>query len=105
MARVVGFAYLSPFHPAATMRHSAALTYFLDPECTGQGLGTLFLDQLLREGKALGITNFLAHISSGNPGSIRFHLKHGFTECGRFLDVGIKNGQSFDMVWLQKIAA
>lgn len=100
--RVVGFAYLSPFRPVSTMRHTAAVTYFLDPDHTGKGIGTMFLEHLLHAGNTLGITNFLAHISSLNPGSVRFHLKHGFTECGRFIDVGVKNGQPFDMVWLQK---
>jgi len=42
-----------------------------------------------------------AHISSLNEGSIRFHLRHGFTECGRFRRVGRKRGQDFDMVWMQ----
>ena len=99
---VVGFAYLSPFHPASTMRQTANLTYFLHPDFTGGGIGTAFLEHLLETGRTLGIINFIAHISSENPGSIRFHLKHGFTECGRFINVGVKNGRSFDMVWLQK---
>lgn len=101
--RVVGFAYLSPFHPVATMKQSATVTYFLDPEWTGRGIGTIFLDRLLQEGRGQGITNVLAHISSENPGSIRFHLKHGFTECGRFVAVGVKNGHPFDMVWMQRL--
>jgi len=49
----------------------------------------------------MGIDTFLAHISSLNEGSIRFHLRHGFTECGRFRCVGTKRGQDFDMVWMQ----
>jgi L-amino acid N-acyltransferase YncA len=99
---VVGFAYLSPFHSVSTMRRTAILTYFLHPEHTGQGIGTTVLEHLLQAGKNIGLNNFLAHVSSLNPGSIRFHLKHGFSECGRFLDVGEKNGRPFDMVWLQK---
>jgi L-amino acid N-acyltransferase YncA len=99
---VVGFAYLSPFHSASTIRRTAILTYFLHPEQTGRGIGTEVLEHLLQAGNSLGLTNFLAHVSSLNPGSVRFHLKHGFTECGRFLDVGEKDGHLFDMVWLQK---
>ena len=99
---VAGFAYLSPFHPAPTMRQTANLTYFLDPEFTGRGIGAMFLEHLLEAGKTLGITNFMAHVSSLNPGSIRFHLAHGFTKCGSFINVGVKNGRAFDMVWLQK---
>jgi phosphinothricin acetyltransferase len=103
--RVVGFAYLSPYHSAATMRRTACLTYFLRPEATGLGIGSRLLEHLLEAGAASGIRNFLAHISSHNNGSIRFHLKHGFRECGRFVDVGKKNGQVFDQVWLQLITS
>lgn len=99
---VVGFAYLSPFHSVSTMRHTATLTYFLRPGYTGRGIGTQLLEHLLQAGDTIGLTNFLAHVSSLNPGSIRFHLKNGFTECGRFFEVGEKNGHPFDMVWLQK---
>lgn len=102
---VIGFAYLSPFHPAPTMRHSGSLTYFIHPDHTGHGLGSAFLERLLDIGRGMGITNFMAHVSSLNPGSVRFHLTRGFTECGRFANVGIKNGRSFDMVWLQKVLA
>lgn len=99
---IVGFAYLSPYHPTPTMRHTASLTYFLDPQHTGLGIGSELLEYLLRAGENIGVTNFLAHISSENPGSIRFHLRHGFTECGRFIKVGVKKGRPFDMVWMQK---
>ena len=100
--KVVGFAYLSPFHPVPTMRQTANLTYFLHPDFTGRRIGATFLEHLLEAGKILGITNFMAHVSSLNPGSIRFHIAHGFTKCGSFDNVGVKNGRSFDMVWLQK---
>lgn len=100
--RAIGFGYLSPFHPAPTMRHTANLTYFLDPAWTGRGLGTTILERLLAEGRAAGIRTFLAHISSHNEGSIRFHLRHGFAECGRFHRVGRKHGREFDMIWMER---
>ncbi len=100
--RVVGFAFLAPYHPVPTMSRTATITYFLDPEETGRGLGARLLDHLIDAAGPLAISNILAHVSSMNPGSIRFHLKHGFAECGRFANVGIKNGHAFDMVWLQR---
>ncbi len=100
---IVGFAYLAPFHPVATMKKSALLTYFIHPDHTGKGLGSLLLEQLMEAGRRLEVSNFLAHISSANEGSIRFHTSHGFTECGRFLKIGTKAGQPFDMVWMQRI--
>jgi phosphinothricin acetyltransferase len=101
--QVVGFAYLAPFLSVPTLRRSATLTYFIHPEHTGHGLGGHFLEQLLESGRRLGVVSFLAHISSANEGSIRFHLAHGFTECGRFREVGEKHGQLFDMVWVQRL--
>ena len=100
-ARIVGFGGMSPIHPAATLRRAAQLAYFLAPECTGQGIGSRLLGALIEAGRQIGVDTFLAHISSLNDGSIRFHLRHGFTECGRFRCVGTKRGQDFDMVWMQ----
>lgn len=102
---VVGFGYLAPFHAVATMRRSAQLTYFILPDHTGHGLGTRMLELLIAEGRRLGVRSFLAHISSLNEGSIRFHRRHGFSECGRFLEVGEKHGRLFDMVWVQRLEA
>ena len=101
--RAVGFAYLSPVHPVPTMARSAQLTYFILPNHTGHGLGSRLLEMLMERGRAMGIDNFMAHISSLNEGSIRFHERHGFTECGRFQRIGTKVGQDFDMVWMQRL--
>jgi len=101
--QVRGFAYLSPFHGATTMRHTAVVTYFLHPKSTGAGIGTRMLHQLMEHGRDLGIRCYLAHISSLNEGSIRFHLTHGFEICGRFREVGFKHGAPFDMIWMQRI--
>ena len=58
------------------------------------------LERMLSEAEGLGITRILAHISSRNPGSIAFHRKHGFVECGRFPEIGQKRGELFDIVWM-----
>ena len=101
--RIIGFAYLSAVHPVSTMRRSAQVTYFILPNHTGQGLGNRLLELLLEEGRSVGVDNFMAHISSLNEGSIRFHTRHGFKECGCFRRVGTKHGQDFDMVWMQRL--
>jgi phosphinothricin acetyltransferase len=48
------------------------------------------------------VETILASISSRNEGSLRFHRKHGFRECGCFEGVGRKFDQDFDVVWMQK---
>ncbi len=100
--RVVGFGMLRPYHFASTFRRTAEVSYFLIPECTRQGIGTMMLKMFLAEAKRMGIDTVLASISSRNRESIGFHEKHGFRECGRFRRVGRKFGKDFDVVWMQK---
>jgi phosphinothricin acetyltransferase len=99
---VVGFAFLYPYHPAETLRRSATLTYFILPDHTGHGLGTQLLDRLVGDARRLGIDTLLAHISSANTGSLRFHQKHGFRQCGHFTRVGRKWHRDYDIIWVQK---
>jgi phosphinothricin acetyltransferase len=101
--RVVGFGMLRPHHPLSTFSNTAEVTCFLHPAYTGKGLGEKLLAYLENKAKERGITIILASISSLNPGSIDFHRKNGFVECGRFIKVGEKLGRAFDTVWKQKV--
>ncbi len=100
--RIVGFGLLRPFHFAGTFKRTAEVSYFLLPESTRQGLGTMILETLIGEARKMGIDSILASISSRNVESINFHVQRGFVECGRFKDIGRKFGQDFDVVWMQK---
>jgi phosphinothricin acetyltransferase len=60
-------------------------------------------ERLMHVAGEKGITSILAGISSLNSASIAFHKKQGFQECGRFLKIGRKWGQDFDVVWMQKM--
>jgi L-amino acid N-acyltransferase YncA len=100
---LLGFGMLKRFNPFPAFSRTAEVAYFIAPDNTGQGLGKLILDHLEEEGKKLGVTTLLAHISSLNIGSINFHKKNGFSESGRFVQAGVKNDQVFDSVWMQKM--
>jgi phosphinothricin acetyltransferase len=97
----VGFAFLHPYRAGSTFRRVAEVTYFIMPEHTGQGIGTTILEHLKLAAREQGIDTLLANISSRNEGSLRFHSKHGFEECGRFRRIGTKLGEDFDVVWMQ----
>ncbi|MEW5735656.1 MAG: N-acetyltransferase family protein [Thermodesulfobacteriota bacterium] len=101
--KVVGFGMLRAFHPAPVFLQTAELTCFLHPDHTGKGIGRMLLYVLERGGREMGVRNLLAGISSRNPGSIRFHEKNGFSECGRVKNAGRKHGLDFDVVWMQKV--
>ena len=102
-SRLIGFGMLRIFNPMPVFSHTAAITYFIDPVHTGNGLGRQLLEYLEKEGRKKGITTILADICSLNSGSINFHRKNGFVECGCFKQVGKKRGQVFDTVWMQKM--
>jgi len=99
---VAGFGMLRPHNAMPTFAQTAEVTYFIRSELTGQGLGSRLLAYLEAEGKKRGIRVVLASISSLNEGSIQFHRRHGFIECGRFRGVARKRGIDFDTVWMQK---
>jgi len=101
--RVVGFGMLRPHNPIPPFSRTAEVTYFIHPDHTGKGLGKRLLDSFEKGAVEKGIANILASISSLNPGSIEFHRRNGFMECGRFRKVGKKHGREFDIVWMQKM--
>ena len=100
---VTGFGMLRPYNPMPVFSRTAEITYFIKPGFTGHGIGRTLLDYLVDEGRKKGITSIIAGISSLNEGSIRFHLKNGFMECGRFKNVGQKKGKLFDVFYCQKM--
>lgn len=99
---LLGFALLRAYHPMPTFAHTAEITCFIRPEQTGKGIGSSLLNHLEAVAVKKDISIILAGISALNPGSIAFHQRHGFRECGRFHHVCRKNGRYFDVVWMEK---
>lgn len=99
---IVGFGLLRPYHAFPAFARTAFMTYFIKPGFTGKGIGKQMLECLIKQGKEKGITSILADISSLNLQCINFHKKNGFVECGRFENVGVKNGKLFDIVYMQR---
>jgi len=100
---VVGFGMLRPYNPFPSFSQTAEITYFVKPGFTGKGIGKTLLEYLIGGGNSMNLTSILASVSSLNQGSVNFHLKNGFTECGRFRDVGRKKGEAFDVVYFQRM--
>jgi L-amino acid N-acyltransferase YncA len=100
---ILGFGMLRAYNPLPTFSQTAEISYFLKAGLTGKGIGKTIFDSLVQEGRKKGITSILANISSLNEGSLNFHKKNGFTECGRFKNICKKNGKQFDIIYTQKI--
>lgn len=100
---VIGFAFLHAYHPIETFKRVAEISYFIMPEYNRKGIGKSILERFNDNARKLNIDSLLACISSLNEKSIRFHMKNGFKECGRFQNIGRKFGMDFDVIWMQKI--
>jgi phosphinothricin acetyltransferase len=100
--KTVGFCFIRAYNPIPAFLETAEITYFIHRDFAGKGLGKMALALLEEEAKAMGIRTLLASISSKNGDSLAFHKKAGFTECGRFQEIGKKFGKRFDMVWMAK---
>ena len=100
---LMGFGFLRPYNPIPAFIRTAEITYFVRPEFIGKGVGKALHDYLLQFGQQMGLHTVLANVSSLNEESIRFHLRNGFTECGRLKEIAEKKGQVFDVVYFQKM--
>ncbi|MFW9998886.1 MAG: GNAT family N-acetyltransferase [Candidatus Hodarchaeota archaeon] len=99
---ITGFAFLRNYLPYDNFKHTGQLSYFIKPEYTNKGFGTILLNKLVEDAISKGISVFLVHLSSLNKQSLKFHKKHGFSECGRFKNIAKKFNKPFDIIWMQK---
>lgn len=100
--KVVGFALLREFLPIENFSRTASISYFIAPEYTKSGFGSLLINELVNYAIHHNIDNFIASIASDNNQSILFHKKHGFQLCGTFNNVGFKNNNDFSIIYMQK---
>jgi len=100
--KVVGFSFLRAYNPFSSFSQTAEITYFIDKDFSGKGLGRIILGKIEEDAKAKGICNILASISSKNAHSIKFHEKNGFVKCGEFPEIGRKFGNTFNVIWMIK---
>lgn len=99
---VVGFCILRPLLPFSTFANVATISTFIESSFRYKGYGKTLLDHIEAEAKSRQISLLLANISSKNEESYKFHVKHGFRECGRFHGAGYKFDTPFDLVWMEK---
>ena len=100
--KVIGFCFLRAYNPFPAFSESTEITYFMDKDYSGKGIGKIILDKIEEDAKEKGICNILASISSLNINSLKFHKKNGFIECGKFPEIGKKFGKAFDIIWMIK---
>lgn len=99
---VQGYAYAHRQAERAAYAWNAELSVYLNPQCTGHGLGralSLAVCDLL---ELQGVRNVFSLITQPNYPSMRMHELLGFTLMGTQKNAGYKCGAWHDVAWLQK---
>lgn len=107
---IVGYTYAGVFKGRRAYDHCVETTVYVGKDFAKQGIGKALYEQLEIELKAIGITNLYACIAVCdeadeylNNNSWEFHEHMGFKVAGRFHSCGIKFGNTYDMIWMEKI--
>jgi L-amino acid N-acyltransferase YncA len=101
--RVVGYAYLHPYHERSAYRRTAENSVYVAPDARGGGIGRALLGRLLEEGERSGIREVIAIIAlTEERTSVDLHRAFGFDEVGRLRGVGFKHGRWYDTVLMQR---
>lgn len=100
--KVMGYAYSSKWNDRAAYKQSVESTIYLDPELTGEGIGTQLYRSLLELLKDKYHT-VIAGISLPNAASEALHLKLGYEKASHYREVGYKFDKWIDVAYYQKM--
>ena len=91
--RVVGWISISPYRQGRrALRNTAEVSYYIDEEYQGKGIGSLLMDHALKKSKECGIKTLIAILLQTNHPSIRLLEKFSFEKWGHLPGVADFNG-------------
>lgn len=102
---ILGYTYASPFKERAAYDWSVETTIYIRQDNRRGGIGTRLYQALEDALRKQHIINANACIAYPNPESIAFHERLGYKNVAHFTSCGYKQGQWYDMVWLEKMLA
>lgn len=99
---VKGFVHASKWKGRCAYRYSVEVTVYLDPNCSGRGIGSELYRRLLMVLEEMNIHTVLGGIALPNEASIALHEKLGFRKVAHFSEVGFKFGRWVDVAYWQR---
>lgn len=100
--KILGWAALTPASARTVYAGVAEVSIYLAEEEREKGIGTLLLNELIKQSEANGIWTLQSGIFSENKGSIRLHEKCGFRHVGYRERIAKKNGIWKDTVSMER---
>lgn len=99
---LLGFAYASEFKTRAAYHWDVELSIYVDESCRGRGIGTLFMESLIKVLKSMNYVNLYSLIDYPNEGSMALHKRFQFHKVGILKGTGYKLGHWLDVMILEK---
>jgi L-amino acid N-acyltransferase YncA len=91
---IVGWCSLSPYRSGRmALRHTVEISYYIDAECHGMGVGSFLISHAIEKCPQLGIKTLFAIILDINVESTRILEKFGFEEWGHMPDIADFDGR------------
>ena len=100
---IFGFASLSKYSDRCAYSDTAEISLYVKEEHQGKGIGKKLMEQIIKEGKNVGLHVVISRITEGNKKSIYLHKSVGFEHIGIMKEVGLKFGKRLDVYLMQKI--
>ncbi len=98
---VAGYACASPWKSRSAYRHSVETSVYLDPDCTGRGVGRRLYGTLIDAVRTRGMHVAIGGIALPNAASVALHERLGFRKVAHFEQVGYKLGRWIDVGYWQ----
>lgn len=99
--RVRAWGALSRYAPRAGWDPSAEVAIYVSPDCVGQGMGPVLLDELVSRARDMQLHTLISQVVGGNEPSIAMAERSGFRVVGRLEEAGLKFGERLDVVIMQ----
>ena len=90
--QVLGWAALSKVSGRCVYAGVAEVSVYINPTAQGKGIGSLLLNELIKESEQNDLWTLQAGIFPENTASIRIHEKAGFRQVGYRERIGKMNG-------------
>ena len=99
--KVIGYGAFGTFREKIGYQYTVEHSVYVTEGHHAKGVGKLLLSELIRLAKLQQLHVMIGAIDADNAGSIAFHKKFGFEECGIIRQVGFKFGKWLDLQLMQ----
>ncbi|MDF2921327.1 MAG: acetyltransferase [Paenibacillaceae bacterium] len=101
--QTAGYVLITQHKKKQAYQISGEVTIYLKPDCAGQGIGDQALDFIEGVARTNGFHSLVATVCLDNERSRNIFVRHGYSQCAHYREIGRKFGRLLDIVTYQKL--